>query len=125
MAKASKRVAGKKTSKPGKPSTKPATKKTAERTPAKKTKSKPSVSGAAKSAPGKKPAPKSAVKKTARKPPAPANTAVETTIIDVIEQPAPGAFVITEYETVEEVVPVSPGRARKPRQGSPPKSEGR
>ena len=35
---------------------------------------------------------------------------LETTIIDVIEEPAPGVVVVTEYETTRTVPPPSPGR---------------
>ena len=34
---------------------------------------------------------------------------VEDTIIDVIEEPAPGVVVVTEYETIQTATPVSSG----------------
>ena len=118
MAKAKKRVATrKKGSKRGKASSKPARKKAAKRTAPKKAKSKVRRAG------------KSATKPTAKKmqPPktaarkAPINAPrqvvevpVETTIIDVIEEPIPGVVIVTEYESVWTTTPISPGRLPKP-----------
>ena len=39
---------------------------------------------------------------------------VETTIIDVVERPAPGVVVVTEYELFRAVVPGSPGGGTGP-----------
>ena len=38
---------------------------------------------------------------------------LETTIVDVIEEPAPGVVVVTEYETTRTAPPPSPGRDPK------------
>jgi hypothetical protein len=38
---------------------------------------------------------------------------LETTIIDVIEEPAPGVVVVTEYETTRTAPLPSPGREPK------------
>ena len=118
MAKAKKRVATrKKNSKRGKASSKPARKKAAKRTAPKSGKSKVRRAG------------KSATKPTAKKmqphktaaSKVPINVSrqlaeapVETTIIDVIEEPVPGVVVVTEYESVRTVTPISSGRLPKP-----------
>ena len=110
MAKAKKRVATrKKNSKRGKASSKPARKKAAKRTASKKAKSKV------------RPAGKSATKPTAKKMQPPKTSArkvpinvprqvaevqVETTIIDVIEEPVPGVVVVTEFESVQTTTPL-------------------
>ena len=97
MVKATKRVAiRKKSSKPGKASTKPARKKAAKRTTPKKAKSKlrQARRGALKSTAKKKRPPKTAAKMAPRK--APREVAevpvVEDTIIDVIDEPIPGVI---------------------------------
>ena len=38
---------------------------------------------------------------------------IETTIIDVVEEPAPGVVVVTEYETTRTAPPPLPGREPK------------
>jgi hypothetical protein len=40
---------------------------------------------------------------------------VETTIIDVIEEPVPGVVLVTEYESVQTATPISP--SGKPERG--------
>ena len=118
MAKAKKRVATrKKNSKRGRASSKPARKKAAKRTAPKKEKSKVRRAG------------KSATKPTARKMQphktaarkVPTNVSrqlaeapVETTIIDVIEEPVPGVVVVTEYESVRTMTPVVPSAGTDP-----------
>jgi hypothetical protein len=47
---------------------------------------------------------------------------IETTIIDVIEEPAPGVLVITEFEAVSVALPDSNEKNKD--QGSAPKKEG-
>ena len=42
---------------------------------------------------------------------------VEDTIIDVIEEPAPGVVVVTEYETIRTATPISSDREPKPLSG--------
>ena len=109
MAKAKKRVATrKKSSKRGKASAKPARKKAAKRATPKKAKSKVRRAGksATKPAAKKKRPPKTAARKAPRQV---AEVPVETTIIDVIEEPVPGVVVVTEYESVRTVTPISPG----------------
>jgi hypothetical protein len=46
-----------------------------------------------------------------------AEAPVETTIIDVIEEPVPGVVVVTEYESVRRQTPISPN-------GEPERDEG-
>jgi hypothetical protein len=120
MAKAKKRVATrKKSSKRGQASGKPARKKAARRTTPKKAKSKVrrAVRGAAKPMP-KKPRPS---KIAARKAPIAPRQVVEVpvvdTIIDVIEEPAPGVVVVTEHETIRTATPISSDREPKPDTG--------
>jgi hypothetical protein len=43
---------------------------------------------------------------------------VEDTIIDVIEEPVPGVVVVSEYEAIRTVTPISPDREPKPRTGA-------
>jgi hypothetical protein len=106
MAKAKRRVAArKKSSKRGKKSAKPARKMTAKHTTAKKTRSKALRADTS--------AKKSAAKKkrplgTAEKSEIPAMP-VETTIIDVINEPAPGVVAVTEYESVQTATSISTG----------------
>lgn len=107
MAKARTRVsARKKSSKRGKAIVKPARKKAAKRATLKKAKSKVRRARprATKPAAKKKRASKTAARKTPRQT---AEVPVETTIIDVIEEPAPGVMVVTEYESVRTVSPIS------------------
>ena len=104
MAKAKKRVgARKKSSKRGKARTKPSLKKAAKRAAPKKAKSK--VRRAAKSV--TKPPAKKKRQLEAMEPKAPQaiETPVETTIVDVIEEPVPGVVVVTEYESVRVTTP--------------------
>ena len=42
---------------------------------------------------------------------------VEDTIIDVIDEPAPGVIRVTEYESIRTATPVSSGREPKRRVG--------
>jgi hypothetical protein len=113
MGKAKKRVAmRKKSSKRGKASARPARKKAAKRTTTKKAKSKMRQAGRAtvKSAAKRKQLPKTAVRKAPRKAPrevvhAPA---AEDTIIDVMDEPAPGVITVTEYESVRTTSPDDP-----------------
>ena len=114
MAKAKKRVATrKKSSKRGKASARPARKKAAKRTKPKQAKSK--VRGAAKPMAKKQRPSKVAARKAPTKPPRQVvEVPVEDTIIDVIEEPVPGVVVVTEYESVRTVTPISPGRLPKP-----------
>jgi hypothetical protein len=101
MAKAKKRVA-RKSSKRGKASAKPAPKKVAKRAPKKvKSKVRQPGRGALKSTVEKKRAPKIKVEKAPRKAPRQrVKVPVEGTIIDVIDEPAPGVLRVTEYEMV-------------------------
>jgi hypothetical protein len=46
---------------------------------------------------------------------------VEDTIIDVIEEPAPGVVVVTEYESIRTGTPISSGR--EPKRGVGPETE--
>jgi len=88
MAKAKKRVeTRKKASKRGKASAKPARKK------------------AAKRATTKKRPRKTTVKMTPRKAPKQGVPVIEDTIIDVIDEPAPGVVRVTEYETIRMTPP--------------------
>ncbi len=97
MAKAKKRVATrKKASKRGKASAKPARKKEAKRATAKK-----------------RPR-KTAAKMAPRKAPRQGVPIVEDTIIDVIDEPAPGVVRVTEYETI---------RMTTPKRGAGPETE--
>jgi hypothetical protein len=97
MAKAKKRIATrKKASKRGKASVKPARKKAAKRATTKKRPRKT----AAKMAPKK--APRQGV------------PVIEDTIIDVIDEPAPGVVRVTEYETI---------RMPPPKRGAGPETE--
>ena len=125
MAKAKKRVAArKKSSKRGKASVKPARKKAAKRTPPKKGKSKVqrAGNGAPKSTVKKKRPPKTSARKAPRKTPRQVVVPVEDTIIDVIEEPVPGMVVVTEYESIRTVTPISSGR--KPKRGGGSETEG-
>ena len=120
MAKAKKRVATrKKSSKRGKASAKPTRKTAAKRTTPKKAKSKVrrAGSGAPKPAVKKKRPPKTAARKAPRKAPRQVVVPVEGTIIDVIEEPAPGVVVATEYESIRIGTPISSGREPKRRAG--------
>src|SRR6516165_1420508 len=104
MAKAKKRVAArKKSSKRGKASTKPASKMATKHPTPKKTKSKVQRAGVStKKSPAKKKRPPETME---RRPVAEMPvTTVETTIIDVIEEPAPGVVAVTEYD----VAPTQP-----------------
>jgi len=120
MAKAKKRVASrKKSSKRGKASAKPARKKAAKHTKPKQAKSKVrrAGGGAPKLAVKKKRPPKTAARKAPRKASRQVVVPVEGTIIDVIEEPAPGVVVATEYESIRIGTPISSGREPKRRAG--------
>ena len=123
MAKAKKRVATrKKSSKRGKASAKPARKKAAKRTTPKKAKSR--VRRAGRGAPKPTAKKKQPSKIVARKAPRQvAKVQVETTIIDVIEEPIPGVVIVTEYESVRTAPPLSPGRLPKRGEGTGPGTE--
>jgi hypothetical protein len=123
MAKAKKGVATrKKNSKRGKASTKPARKKSAKPTTPKK--AKPKVRGARRSAPKPTAKKKQPSKIAARKAPRQvAEVPVETTIIDIIEEPVPGVVVVTEYESTRTATPISPGRLPKRGEGTGPETE--
>jgi len=121
MAKAKKRVATrKKSSKRGKASAKPARKKAAKRTKPKQAKSK--VRGAAKPMAKKQRPSKVAARKAPTKPPRQVvEVPVEDTIIDVIEEPVPGVFVVTEYETIRTATPIS--SSPEPKRGVGPETK--
>jgi hypothetical protein len=124
MAKAKKRVATrKKSSKRGKASAKPARKKAAKRTKPKQAKSKVrrAGSGAPKPAVKKKRPPKTAARKAPRKAPRKVVVPVEDTIIDVIDEPAPGVIRVTEYESIRTGTPISSGR--EPKRGAGPETD--
>ena len=107
MAKAKKRVVvRKKGSKRGKASAKPARKKSTKQATSKKTKSKLPRAGmsAKKPAAEKKQQPPEIMEERPM-----AETHVETTIIDLIEEPAPGVVAITEYESVRTATSISAG----------------
>src|SRR5262245_236707 len=106
MAKAKKRVAArKKSSKRGKASAKPARKLAAKHATPKKAKSNVRRAGmsAKKPAAEKKRPPDTAGRRQGAQMP------VETTVIDVIEKPAPGVVAVTEYESVRTATSISPG----------------
>jgi len=116
MAKAKKRVAvSKKNSKRGKARAKPARKMAVKRATLKKMKSKVQRAGmSAKKSPGAKKSP--AKKKRSRETmerrlvaETPVETTVKTTIIDVIEEPAPGVVAVTEYESVQTATSIPAG----------------
>jgi hypothetical protein len=126
MAKAKKRVATKRGSKRVKLSAKPARKKAAKHTTSKKEKSKIRRGGTS--------VPKSAVKKKRRSKTAARKVAsiapeqmvelpVETTIIDVIEEPMPGVIVVTEYESVQIATPTLPAGEAERRKDVGPDTE--
>jgi len=110
MAKAKKRVAvRKKSSKRGKASTKPARKMATKHPTLKKTKSTVQRAGMSTTkSPAKKKRPPETME---RRPVAemPVETTVETTIIDVIEEPAPGVVAVTEYESVQTATSIPAG----------------
>ena len=109
MAKAKKRVAArKKSSNRKKASAKPARRNSAKRATSKKAKSKVRRAGMSTTKPAakKKRPPKTAARKAPRQV---AEVPVETTIIDVIEEPVPGVVVVTEYESVRTATPILPG----------------
>jgi hypothetical protein len=114
MAKAKKRVATrKKSSKRSKVIAKPARKKAAKRTAPSKAKSKVRSRGksATKPAASKNLVPKTAARKEPRQV---VEAPVETTIIDVIEEPIPGVVIVTEYESVQTATPTSPDAGTNP-----------
>ena len=114
MAKAKKRVAArKKSSKRGNVSAKPARKMAAKRATPKKAKSKVRRAGmsATKLVAKKKRPPERAERRQVMEMP------VETTMVDVIEEPAPRVAVATEYDSVRTATSISPG-------GEPQRGEG-
>jgi hypothetical protein len=120
MAKAKKRVAArKKSSQRAKANAKPAHKKAAKRAMPKKAKSKVRSAGmsALTSSTKKKRPPKVAARKEPRQV---TEAPVETTILDVIQEPIPGVAVVTEYETVGTTTPISPGSAPEHGEGASP-----
>ena len=124
MAKAKKRVATrKKSSKRGKASAKPGRKRAARQATPKEAKYKVrrAGSGAPKPAVKKKRPPMTAARKAPRKTPRQVVVPVEDTIIDVIEEPAPGVVVVTEYESIRTGAPISSGR--EPKRGAGRESE--
>jgi hypothetical protein len=124
MAKAKKRVATrKKSSKRGKANAKPARKKAIKRMAPTKAKSKVRRAGKTATKPAAKS--KKPLKRSARKAQREvAQVPVETTIIDVIEEPVPGTVVVTEYESVRIGTPNSPGGEPGPSKGTDPETEG-
>jgi hypothetical protein len=120
MAKAKKRVAARKqSSKRGKASAKPAPKKAAKRATPKKAKSKVARASTSATKPAAKG--KRTSKTAARKAPGKlAEVSVETTIIDVIEEPSPGVVVVTEYEVVRTAPTNSPGGEPEGGEGTGP-----
>jgi hypothetical protein len=52
-----------------------------------------------------------------------AEVPVETTIIDVIEEPVPGVVVVTEYESVRTATPISPSGEAEGGEGTGPGTE--
>jgi hypothetical protein len=117
MAKAKKRVAvRKKSSKRGKAITKPARKMATKHPTPKKAKSKVQRVGInTKKSPAKKKRPPETME---RRPVAEVPiTTVETTIIDVIEEPARGVVAVTEYESVQTATSIPAG-------SEPERSEG-
>ena len=110
MAKAKKRVAvSKKSSKRGKASAKPARKMVVKRATLKKVKSKVQRAGmSAKKSPAKKKrSPETMERRLVAE--APVETTVKATIIDVIEEPAPGVVAVTEYESVQAATSIPAG----------------
>ena len=107
MAKAKKRVTTrKKSARRGKASTKSARKKAAKHTITKKAKSK--VRRAGRGALESTARKKQPLKTAARKAPRNAASVVEDAIIDVIDEPMPAVFRVTEYETVQTTSPDDP-----------------
>ena len=120
MAKAKKRVAvRKKSSKRGKASTKPASKMATKHPTPKKTKSKVQSAGmSTKKSPAKKKRPPETME---RRPVAEVPvTTVETTIIDVIEQPSPDVVAVTEYKSVETTTCIPVGGEPESGEGAGP-----
>ena len=107
MAKSKKRIAlRKKSSKRGKASAKPA-RKLAKNATTKKAKSKVQRARVGtKKSPAKKKRPRETMERRPAEVPV---TTVETTIIDVIEEPAPGVVAVTEYESVQTATSIPAG----------------
>jgi hypothetical protein len=115
MAKAKKRVAArKKGSKRGRATVKPARKMAVKLATSKKIKSKVRRAGIRATAKKNRP-PETAAGEAPRK------VLVETTIIDVIEEPVPGVVVATEYESVRTTTAISPGD--EPKRGTSSETE--
>jgi hypothetical protein len=115
MAKAKKSVATRRrTSKARKAGAKAARKKVARRGKAKQARSKPKK-GSKLAAKKQRPSKAAAGKPPRNAPRDVGEPLVEETIIDVVEEPVPGTFVVTEYETVQTAgsVPASPGDERR------------
>jgi hypothetical protein len=124
MAKAKKRVATrKKSSKRGKARAKLVRKKAVKRKTSKQAKSKVrrTGSGAPKPAIKKKRPATTAARKAPRKAPRKVVVPVEDTIIDVIDEPAPGVIRVTEYESIRTGTPISSGR--EPKRGAGPETD--
>jgi hypothetical protein len=120
MAKAKKRVAARDKTKRAKANAKPARKKAAKRAMPKQAKSKVRRAGmsAPTSSTKKNRPPKIAARKAPRQV---AKATVETTVLDVIQEPIPGAVVVTEHELVgTAMVPISPGNATERGEGASP-----
>jgi hypothetical protein len=119
MAKAKKRVAlRKKSSKRGKASAKPA-RKAAKNATVEKTKSKVQRArmGGKKSPAKKKRLPETMERRPVAEVPV---SAVETTIIDVIEQPSPDVVAVTEYKSVETTTYIPVGGEPESGEGAGP-----
>jgi hypothetical protein len=113
MAKARKRTgAGKVASKRRKAGGKTTPKKVARRVAPKKAKAKVqrAIKTSSKSSARKRPLPKAAEKTTKVAAEMPV---VETTVIDVIEEPVPGVLMVTEFETTTVMVPSEGAAERK------------
>ena len=119
MAKAKKRVATrKKSSKRGKASAKPTRKAAAKRTTTKAAKSKVRRAGNSASKPAaRKKGREDRGKKAPGKAPRQVVVPVETTIIDVIEEPVPGVVVVTEYESIRTGASILQDTGREPKRG--------
>jgi hypothetical protein len=117
MAKAKKRVVvRKKSSKRGKARAKPVRKMAVKHATPKKAKSKIQRTGMStkKSAAKKKRPPETAERRPI------AQMSVETTVIDVIEEPSPGMVAVTEYESVQTAISISAGDEPEVREGTGP-----
>jgi hypothetical protein len=131
MAKAKKRIAArKKTSKRGKVSAKPARKTGARHATPKKSKFKAPHAGISGSKPAAKKTRPLKTVQTPRQVTAAAEAAAEIlvrtnepTVVDVIEEPAPGVVVVTEYESSRRGASTLPGGAPQRGESSGPETE--